>query len=538
MTGAVTRSIRHLAVIGGGTAGWLAASLIQAARNRRNDGPDLAITLVESPNVPIIGVGEATTLSIVSALAMLKVSEVDFLQRCDASIKAAVRFVDWDRAPNGAPLSYYHPFEAPEPIYGFSPAYHYLKRSRARPGAGIDRVMATAPALLDRGLAPRTAETADFDGLAPYAYHLDAVLFAEFLRDYATALGVRHLRDDLVGIERDERGLVTQLRLATQGALDVDFVIDCTGFQGLVVGKMLGEPFVPYGEHLMCDRALALQLPHPEGAALKPYTTARALGAGWSWEVPLYSRRGTGYVYSSRFQGESEAAEEFLAFLGPAAKGATPRLIRMNIGRLRRSWVGNCLAVGLAGGFIEPLESTSIHFIQMAVRWFIDSFPDRDVNPALAENYNRLVEALYEEIRDFVVLHYRLSNRDDTAFWRAARSELALPDRLAAKLARWRTKLPSVLDVTNRLSLFSEWAYTYVLFGKNFYGVGASLPIEDAIGEQDYDAFLRETVRRQEDALARAPDHRALLTRLRAQPVAAWYRPEPLAATAAEAAIA
>ena len=522
--------IRTLAIVGGGTAGWLAASLINAARNRRNDGPDLRIVLIESPNVPIIGVGEATTLSMVNALAMLGVDEADYFQKCDASIKAAVKFIGWDRNPDGSPQSFYHPFEAPDALYAFSPAYHYLRRARqGRQQPPIAHAMAVGPPLLDANRAPRAYDGTPFEGLAPYAYHLDAVLFANFLRDYATTLGVEYVSDDVLGATLDARGFIETLTLKERGAFPVDFVIDCSGFQGLIIRKTLNEPFIPYDRWLLCDKALAVQLPHAAGAPLTPYTTSTALGAGWSWQVPLYSRRGTGYVFSSRFATDDQAIDEFLGYLGEAGKGASPRVIKMNIGRSRRSWVNNCLAIGLAGGFIEPLESTSIHFIQMAIRWFIDSFPDKDGNPALIDNYNHLVQELYEEIRDFITLHYRLSNRTDTPFWQAAREGLELPDGVKAKLERWRTKLPSPTDVTNRLSLFSEWAYIYVLAAKGFWD-GAALPIQDAVSDADYEAFARSMQQRQADALARAPDHRDLITRLRAQPATPWYRPEPAAA--------
>jgi len=519
--------IRRLAIVGGGTAGWLAASMINAARNRRNDGPDLEIVVIESPNVPIIGVGEATTMSMVNALSLLEIDETDYFQKCDASIKASVRFVGWDRNPDGSPRSFYHPFEAPSALHAFAPAYHYLRRAReGRAQPSIAHAMAVGPWLLDQNKAPRLAGSAPFDGLAPYAYHLDAVLFASYLRDYCTTLGVAYLADDVLGAERDARGFVASLRLKEHGAFPVDFVIDCSGFRGLIIRQTLNEPFLPYDRWLLCDKAVALQLPHAPGAPLNPYTTATAMNAGWSWHVPLYSRRGTGYVFSSRFASDEQAVDEFLGYLDEAAAGATPRVIKMNIGRSRRSWVNNCLAIGLAGGFIEPLESTSIHFIQMAIRWFIDSFPDTEGNPAVTDNYNRLVQELYEEIRDFIALHYRLSNRADTAFWRAARDGLELPDGLQAKLERWRSKLPSPTDVTSRLSLFSEWSYIYVLAAKGYWD-NAALPIQDAVSDADYEAFARGMRERQQAALTQAPDHRELLTRLRATPAAPWYRPEP-----------
>jgi tryptophan halogenase len=524
----MTGPLRHLAVVGGGTAGWLAAAMIFAARNRRNDGPDLRITLVESPSIPTVGVGEATTLSMGQTLALLGIDEKDFVKHCDASLKSSVKFVGWDTNPDGSPASYYHPFESPPYVYGYAPAYHYHRRARqGRPQPPFTHAMGAPPWICDANKAPKRLGDPDYQGLVPYAYHMNASLLAEYLRDYCTNLGVEHVRDDVVDVSLDERGFATELNLAARGAIPVDFVVDCSGFRGLIIRKAFGEPFIGYERNLPCDRAIAAPVPHRPGAALPPFTTSTALGAGWSWDVPLWSRRGRGYVYSSRFASDDAALREFLDFLAPDQPTAEPILIRMQIGRSRRSWVNNCLAVGLAGGFIEPLESTSIHFVQMSIRWFLDNFPDRNCAEPLRAAYNRQVEALYEELRDFIAMHYRLSNRDDTPFWRAARRELELPDRLAANLELWRHKLPSALECPSRLSMFSEWSFIFVLYGKRFFD-DAEFPIETAISDADYDDFAATVARERERALAQAPDHWALLSRMRADAADPWYRPQPL----------
>ncbi len=222
--------------------------------------------------------------------------------------------------------------------------------------------------------------------------------------------------DDVRDVTLDDRGFVAALELERRGTLPVEFVIDCSGFRGVVIKKALAEPFVSYAESLPCDRALALQVPHLDGAKLPPYTTAAALDAGWAWSVPLYSRRGTGYVYSSAHVSDDEALAHLRAHVGPEADAGEPAFIRMSVGRAARSWVNNCVAIGLAGGFIEPLESTSIHFVQMSIRWFLDNFPDRACSPPLRNSYNALIEGLYQDIRDFIVMHYLLSNREDTEF--------------------------------------------------------------------------------------------------------------------------
>jgi tryptophan halogenase len=522
----MSNALKHVTIIGGGTAGWMAAAMIFGVRNRRNDGEDLRITLIESPTIPSVGVGEATTLSMSGLLHLLAIDEKDFFQKCDASFKLGVRFDGWDREPDGTPASFLHPFESPPFLYGYAPAHHYHRRRRA--GAELPpfaEAMVPLTALLTADRAPRTADMPDFEGLSPYTYHVDAGLLAGYLREFCTTVGVEHVLDDVLDVYLDDRGFVTSLKLERGGDFPVEFVVDCSGFQGIVIRKALDEPFVSYGDSLPCDRACALQVPHLQGAPLPPYTTATALDSGWAWSVPLYSRRGTGYVYSGAHVSDDEALAQLRAHVGPEADAAEPAFIRMNVGRSARSWVNNCVAVGLAGGFIEPLESTSIHFVQMSIRWLLDHFPDRDCSPPLRDGYNKLVEGLYEEIRDFIAMHYHLSNREDTEFWRAARHDLVVPDWLRDRLALWRHKLPSVTDCPSRLSLFSEWSFIYVLYGKGFFD-DVTFPIEDALADEDFDEFTAQLDRRRAELLARAPDHRALLEQFRRMPTEPWYRPD------------
>ena len=390
--------------------------------------------------------------------------------------------------------------------------------------APFAEAMSPLCALLTENRAPRTTEAGVFEGLVPYTYHVDAGLLARYLKDYCTTVGVEHVLDDVLDVTRDERGFVSALELERRGTFPVEFVVDCSGFRGIVLKKALAEPFVSYSDLLPCDRALALQVPHRDGAKLPPYTTATALASGWSWSVPLYSRIGTGYVYSSNHVSDDEAVAELRSHVGREADDAEPAFIRMNVGRAQRSWVNNCVAVGLAGGFIEPLESTSIHFVQMSLRWFLDNFPDRDCSPPLRDKYNALVGECYENIRDFIAMHYILSNRSDTDFWQFAHHDLKAPDRLRENLALWRYKLPSATDCPNQLSLFREWSYIYVLYGKKYFD-DVTFPIEDALSDDDFETFSRWVEQQRTELLSIAPDHRELLTQLRQMPTNPWYRP-------------
>jgi tryptophan halogenase len=507
----------------------MAAGLLVSYLNRRADGPDTRVTLIESPTVPIIGVGEATTLSTYQTLAQLHIDEYDFIRHCDASFKSAVRFRGWDTLADGSASDFYHPFAAPAFIWGLSPALHYLRRARrgiAQPP--FAHCMSALPAMMDACRAPRTLDAEYYRGLAAYSYHLDATRLGEYLKAYCTALGVTYISDDVVDVARDERGFISALELSRSGSHPVEFVIDCSGFRSLILRQALGEPFVPYGDQLLCDRALAVQLPHRPDTPLEPYTTSTALGAGWAWNVPLRSRRGTGYVFSSRFRSDDEAIEEFRVHLGPDGRDVEPRVIPLTIGRAQRSWVKNCLAVGLSGGFVEPLESTSIHLIQVAIRRFIDFMPDQDCAPPLVDRYNETTRQMFEDIRDFIAMHYAVSNLD-TPFWQAARSPEIVPDGVRERLALWRHKLPSPLDLDVENPLFSEWSYVHVLFGKHFYD-DVELPLEAAIADADFDGFLASVEDKRQRLMAQAPDHRTLLDQIHARDTTPWYssRPQPV----------
>ena len=522
----MSNRVQHVTIVGGGTAGWLAASILQAGLNRRSDEEDVRITVIESPNIPTVGVGEATTISMGLTLKQLALDERDFLKQCNGSFKCAVKFNNWNHDADGRPVTFWHPFSRPGYLFGHDATYHYIKARKLGGQLPYEDALFPAIPAIKNCQAPRAFEGKNYDGLFPYAYHMDAVLFAGYLTTYATNLGVEHVRDDVTAVNLDERGYVKSLSLKENGDWPVELVLDCTGFRGLIIKEALGEPFEPYAEHLLCDKALAVQIPHGETDELESYTTSTGLDAGWSWRVPLYTRVGTGYVFSSAFASDGEAITEFRRHLNLPDDHPDPRVIPMRIGRSRRSWVKNCIAIGLSGGFIEPLESTSIHFTQMALRWLIDYFPDRGISPALGEQYNRVVHNLYEEIRDFIALHYATSNRTDTPFWIEAAQETRVPDSLKARLELWKVKLPGSLECNNVFSLFESWNYTNILMGKGWYD-DLELPNEAAVSVEDFMKAREGMAERSRRISAEAPDHRAVLTQIRAGDYRPWYNPEP-----------
>lgn len=522
----MSNRVQHITIVGGGTAGWLAAGILNFGLNQRCDEENVRITVIESPNIPTVGVGEATTVSMGAILKQLGLDERDFLKQCDGSFKCSVKFTNWNHDADGRPLTFWHPFSRQDELFGYDATYHYHKACKLGDEKPFEDALFPATAAIKNCQAPRECDGQDYVGFFPYAYHLDAGLFATYMTTYATNLGVEHLRDDVTGVNLDERGFVKSLTLKENGDWPVELVVDCTGFRGLVIKEALGEPFEPYAEHLLCDKALAIQVPHEEGAKLESYTGSTGLNAGWSWRVPLYSRVGTGYVFSSAFASDDEAITEFRRYLDLPEDYPDPRVIPMRIGRSRRSWVKNCVAIGLSGGFIEPLESTSIHFTLMAVRWLIEFFPDRNMNPALGEQYNRVVHNLYDEIRDFIVFHYATSNRTDTPFWIEASRDVHIPESLKFRLDLWKAKLPGALECDNPFSLFQSCNYTDILMGKHWYD-GVELPAEAAVSIDDYREAQKTVEERSRAISARAPDHRAVLTQIRAGSYRPWYNPDP-----------
>ena len=352
-----------------------------------------------------------------------------------------------------------------------------------------------------------------------HAYHLDAGRFSRMMREICIKRGVRHILEDVIHVEQDETGYISALELAESGRHPTELVIDCTGFKGVIINEVLKEPFISYSRYLANDRARAVQIPHPDPTRIPSMTRSYALGAGWVWRVPLFNRIGTGYVYSSAHRTDEEARDEFVAHLGDTWNGVEPRVIPMRVGRNRNAWVKNVVALGLSGGFIEPLESTAIHMIDTALRWLITYFPDTDYADPLRNRFNKLMDALYDEVRDFICLHYALGNRTDSQYWIDAREELEVPDRLAENLELWRHAIPGPYDLEFD-SLFGYGTFQAVLLGKRVYETGYAAPgfMQNVEMRRDlWNAYLRKargTVKQMVNTMA---DHYTLLREIRGE---------------------
>lgn len=487
--------VRNIVIVGGGTAGWMTATYLRSAF-----GDKIDVTLVEAPGVPTVGVGEATFSTIRHFFDYLGLAERDWMPECSATYKLAIRFENWREQGH----HFYHPFERVRVSDGFTLADWWLKVGTTR----FDREILTVPELCEAKLAPnsldgrlfetslddgggrrRRTTMAEQDTQFPYAYQFDATLLAKFLTRYGTERGVRHVLDDVLEVRQDQRGWISHLITREHGELHGDLFIDCTGFRGMIVNKVLDEPFESYQEYLPNDRAVALRVPaEPERDGINPYTTATAVDSGWIWTIPLFHRNGTGYVYSEDFCSPEEAERTLRRFVGPAAEDAEANHIRMRVGRNRNSWVRNCVAIGLSSGFVEPLESTGIFFIQNGIEQLVKHFPGEDWDPALISGYNKTVARCMDGVRDFLVLHYRAAARADTPYWKATK-ERAIPPGLAERMELWATRLPDETSVYPYYHGFEPYSYNVMLLG-----LGGHLPARHrpALDLMDDDAALRE----------------------------------------------
>lgn len=519
----MSKPIAHVTIVGGGTAGWMVAAYLNHRLQWGLTGrPDMRITLIESPGIPTIGVGEATVPTLKGTLRILEISEAEFIARTDATFKLGIRFDNWQRRADGTPYSYVHPFTGGADVRGRNPGYSFTRyglpgEAEATGDCFVDAI-SHCRAAISALKAPRGLDAPDFSGPLQYAYHVDAGLLAQFLKEVCLARGVEHLHDDVARVNLDERGAIASLSLARSGEWPVELVIDCTGFSGLLINQALGEPFMPLSDYLLNDRAIPVQIRRPSRPDILPATVSRAMDSGWSWRIPLHSGRdGTGYVYSSAFVSDDEAAAQLQQLNAGQTTLTEPRVIPMRVGYNRRSWVKNCVAIGSSSGFLEPLESTAIMSIELASRWLLQNFPSSDFEEPLQRQFNRTMARFYEEVRDFLGLHFALSNRDDTPYWRAVRNEAKLSDAVIENLSVWKHVMPSIADARTD-AIFSHWSVQCLLFGKGFYD-NAVLGGVELVPPDVWRIFWADIRARRRATLDALPGHFALIEAIRSRAI-------------------
>ncbi len=444
------RRLKKIAIIGGGSAGWMTAAAIANAV-----GSSCEITLVESEAIGTVGVGEATIPPIRYFNQRLGIDEATFVRETQGSFKLGIQFIDWAKKGD----SYFHPFGYYGAEFDTIPFYHYWLREYL--AGNID-------SLDDYSMAWEAAKNHRFDhpmgdkrqiqSTYDYAYHFDATLYAKYLRAYSEQRGVTHIEGKVTAAKLNaENGFIESVQLENKTIIEADFFIDCTGFYGLLIENYLKTGYTDWSHWLPCDRAVAV--PCERNGDTLPYTKSTAKEAGWQWRIPLQHRTGNGYVYCSQYTDAETATNTLLSGLDGKPM-AEPKHLRFTTGMRKKFWNKNCVAIGLSAGFMEPLESTSLHLIQYGIMRLLAMFPDKDMSPLLADEYNKLTRAEYERIRDFLILHYTATDREDTTFWRYCK-HMEIPESLANKMAHFRSNGMVIAD-ERELFHNASWIAVYI----------------------------------------------------------------------------
>jgi tryptophan halogenase len=490
-------AIRKIVIVGGGTAGWMAAAPLA-----QRLGKHCEVILVESPEIGTIGVGEATLPTIRFYNAALGLDGADFIKKTQATFKVGIDFQDWGHVGN----RFFHGFGDYGPsIDKRSPHMHWLRLSQEfNRMPDLENWSMSSMMARHNKFTPPSKDIPSLTDAYSYGFQFDAGLYANYLREYAVARGAQRIEGMIVEVEQHpETGFITAVKLRDGRRVEGDLFIDCSGFRGLLIEGTLKAGYDDWSDYLPCNSALAV--PCASVPELTPYTRVTAKSAGWVWRIPLQHRTGNGHVYSNAFTTDEQARQVLLDSLDAAALDE-PRQLRFVTGRRRKSWVKNCVAVGLSAGFVEPLESTSIHLIETAVGKLITLFPDRDFRPELIEEFNRSLAIRYESVRDFIIMHYKLTRRDDSEFWRYC-ANMPVPDSLSHQIELFReTGRVAVLDPDG----FAEPSFVAMLMGlgvvpKRYDPFVDHIDIRQLHG---HFAGLRDAIAQ---AVARMPDHGAYI---------------------------
>jgi len=496
----------RVVIVGGGTAGWMTA----AGLSDMLGSGQCSVRLVESDDIGIVGVGEATLPQLRAFNRAVGIIESELIRRTHASFKLGIEFRDWGFTGS----RYMHPFGAfGHPLGGV--AFHQQWRRAAMLGQASDIAQysyAIAAAQADRFDYP-SDDIQRIESTYDYAYHLDASLYAQYLRSFCEKRGVERTEGKVVAVSLDgETGSIRSVQLESGEKIAGDLFVDCSGFRSLLIGQELEAEWEDWAHWLPCDRAFAV--PSERTDDLHPYTRLTAREAGWQWRIPLQHRTGNGYVFSSSLIDEDLAAEKLLSNLDGKAL-ADPRLLKFRAGRRREGWKANCVAVGLSSGFLEPLESTSIYLIQRAVEYLVRLLPETMIDPALPAEFNRLMDVEYSRIRDFLILHYHLNQRDDAELWRHSQT-MSVPDSLTHKIELFRR---SGHVEQYRDGLFSPPSWVSVFLGQGlvpdaYHPLADAMPIERVTDELD---AIRTMIA---DTVEHLPTHQEMLEQIAPRPMA------------------
>lgn len=464
----MSKPIESIVIVGGGTAGWITAGTIAAKLKNENRG-GYSITLVESPNVPTIGVGEGTWPTMRRTLKNMGIRETDFIRECNATFKQGAKFAKWVTGKDDD--FYYHPLVLPQDFDNFNMAEHWQSKQDQD---SFSRLVCPQEAICELGKAPKLITNAEYAGVANYAYHLDAGAFSEFLKKHCVAnLNVNHVVDHVVKINNDSDGDITSLTTKENGELKGQLFIDCTGFKSLLLGENQQVPFMPCDDVLFVDKAIAMHIPYAEETSpIASHTISTAQSNGWIWDIGLQNRRGVGHVYSSRHTNADAAHQELMNYAAVTCKDPeqiSVKEIDIKAGHRKVFWKRNCVAVGLSAGFLEPLEASALVLVEISAEMIAEQLPkNRLTMEIVAKRFNKTFLYRWERIIDFLKLHYMLSQRADSQFWIDHRSTESIPDSLQELLTLWRHHTPWHDDFEHVKEVFPAASYQYVLYGMGF----------------------------------------------------------------------
>lgn len=462
--------IKNILVVGGGTSGWLTANYLARHMGDGREG-GVNITLIESSDIPTIGVGEATIPPIKTIVSILGFDEAEFMRETSATFKLAIKFDNWlhgaDKVGDIA-HSYYHTFGKFQQVNGDLMAPYWVM-DRERSGKNYVDYAMVEGGICDGGRGPKRITDPQFTGPMEYAYHFDAGRLAELLKKRGKERGITQVIATVEDVELAENGDIAVVKTKEAGDFTADLYIDCTGFHARLIEKAMGTEFTSMNDVLFCNSAVACQIPYEtEKDPIPPYTTATAHTEGWTWDIPLNNRRGVGYVYSNKYADKDKAEALLREYLGPRGDDLNVWHIDIRTGKRRQQWKGNCVSVGLSAGFIEPLESTGIFLVDMALRWLAEFISTTDKFEVAARDFNSRMNEMYADIIDFIKLHYAITKRTDTDFWIDNANPDTWTDTLRDKLESWQRRVPGLYEFSGFPQVFGLTNHLQVLYGMDY----------------------------------------------------------------------
>lgn len=504
----MSQKIKNVIVVGGGSAGWLAACFIQASQRHGH----INVTLVESPNIPTLGVGEGTWPSMRHTLKTIGIPEAQFLLRCHASFKQGSRFDGWVNGND----SYYHPFMVPDGYQQLNLAAQWQHNYATQ---SYDRVFCPQPHVCDKHLAPKQIATPDYAFVTNYGYHFDAGKLTELLQEHGTQrLGITHILADVNEVVTHLNGDIKALSTSQAGVVEGDLFIDCSGMKGLLIDKHYQQSLTNVDHVLLNNAAVAAQVPYAtDNTPIQSATVATAKSCGWTWDIGLFHRRGVGMSYATSHQSPEQAEQalrQHIASSGCHKPDFEVRHLSFTPGYRGKFWHRNCLAVGMSAGFIEPLEASALAMVELSLMMLNEEFPQsREHMDILAKRFNQRFRYRWERVIDFIKLHYVLSQRNEE-YWLAQRAPASIPEQLSEWLSLWRYQAPSRLDFIENEEVFSSASYQFILYGMGFNSEFSAQTIAPQY-QQHAHQLVQTNQQRQTQLCQGLPTNRDYLTQLR-----------------------